>query len=88
MENSKNLPIYESLATISQAADQITANIETLKADGLLLPDLAEIWILFVKQVRAEVSHAAVLGISDREQKNAVTSQNQRIEIENRIKSS
>lgn len=79
---------YESLSTISQAAEQITEQIERLRAAGLLLPEFAEIRKLAVQQVRAEVSHAATLRLAGRELEHATATEKQRIEREERLKQS
>lgn len=77
---------YDSLATISQAAQQMTEHIEQLRAGGLLLPEFAEIRKFAVRQIRAEVSHAAALNLAGRELEDASTTEKERMEREERLK--
>lgn len=77
---------YQSLATIGEAVRQITEEIESLKAEGLLLPEFAEIRRLAIQQLRAEVSHAATMSLAGRELENATAAEKQRIEREGRLK--
>lgn len=80
--------IYQSLAAINQATEQITENIERLKADGLLTPHFAEIRTLAAQQNCLETSHSAIVALATREMEDAARIEKERLEKETRLKSS
>jgi hypothetical protein len=79
--------IYQSLAAINQATDQITENIEHLKINGLLTPHFAEIRILAAQQNCIETSHSAIVTLAAREMEDAARIEKERLELEQRLKS-
>ena len=80
--------IYESLHVINTATQQITEHIEKLKAHGLLTPHYAELRALAAQQTCVETNHSAILSLIRREQDDAVQLEKQRLEMEDRLKSS
>ena len=77
--------IYNSLASINQAAEQIAENIEQLKTAGLLKGELADIRKLAIEQLRAEISATAVLNLVGPENEIAATTEKERLARERKL---
>ena len=80
--------LYQSLTAINQATEQITENLRKLRDGGLLTPHFAEIRILAAQQNCAETNTSVVHQLTVREEEDAMRLQNERIEKEERLKSS
>ena len=80
--------IYNSLASISQAAEQLVQNIDQLKTAGLLKGELPNIQKLAIEQLRAEISSTAVLNLHGLENEIAARIEKERMKREQQLKSS
>ena len=80
--------IYQSLTAINQATEQITEHLEKLRDAELLTPHFAEIRILAGQQNCAETNTSVVHTLTVREEEDATRLQKERIEKEERLKSS
>ncbi|HEY6349264.1 MAG TPA: hypothetical protein VI636_07635 [Candidatus Angelobacter sp.] len=59
--------IYQSLATINQATEQIVQNAEKLRDAGVLVPNFAEIRILEARQNCSDINVSAAHHLSGQE---------------------
>ena len=77
--------IYNALAAINQATEQIAGNIRKLRAEGVLTPHYAELRILAARQNCAEVSGSAVNHLAKPEMDNAARLEKERIAKETKL---
>ena len=63
--------IYQSLAAINQATEQIVQNAEKLRDEGVLVPQFVEIRILEARQNCADINISAAHHLSGRELEDA-----------------
>lgn len=79
--------VYNSLAAINQATEQITRSIESLRDEGILTPHFAELRILAAQENCAETNVSVVHKLTERESEDAIRIQKERSEKEERLKS-
>ncbi|HEY6251433.1 MAG TPA: hypothetical protein VI685_15860 [Candidatus Angelobacter sp.] len=63
--------IYQSLAAINQATEQIVQNAEKLRDEGVLVPDFAELRVLEARQNCSDINVSAAHYLSGRELEDA-----------------
>lgn len=63
--------IYNSLAVINQATEQIVQNAEKLRDEGVLVPDFTEIRILEARQNCSDINISATHYLATRELEDA-----------------
>jgi hypothetical protein len=80
--------IYNSLAAINQATEQIAENIKTLKDARVLTPHYAELRILAARQNCAEINGSAVNHLVKPEMDKAARLEKERVAKETKLKTS
>ena len=80
--------IYNALAVINQATEQIAENLKTLKDAGVLTPHYAELRILAARQNCAEVNGSAVNHLVKPEMDAAARLEKERVTKETKLASS
>jgi len=78
--------IYESLSAINQATDQIIQHIAKLLALGIVHPNIAEFRTSGLEEIRAHINHHITIDLSDVERDDAAKFEDQKLEIEERLK--
>ncbi len=77
--------VYESLAAINRATDQLAEHIERLKSAYRLKFKLADLLRFTAEELRAQINHSVVSNISRDEMADAGRFQKQRTEQERKI---
>lgn len=80
--------IYNALAAINQATEQIAENLEKLRDAEVLTPHFAELRILAAQENCAETNVSIVHKLTVLEEQDATRIQKERIEKESRLKES
>lgn len=78
--------VYNALAAINQATEQITENLKKLEDAGFLTRHFAEIRILAARENCTETNVSVVHNLTTRELENATSIQRQRMEKETQMK--
>lgn len=76
---------YESLFVIKESTARIVEHIDSLKDEGLLGPDIAEIHKLMAAQVGAATCQSVMLNLAQREMLAASRSEKVRIKLEKKL---
>jgi hypothetical protein len=80
--------IYDSLSAINHATEQITEHLDKLKNREVVTPDFAQLRKVTADELRSEINLTVALVLAKSEMTDAHAFQQQRIEIEERLKSS
>lgn len=77
--------IYQSLAAMNQASEEIVKQVEALRDAGLLEPRFAEIRILAEQQNTADINTSVVHKLTAQELEEATRLQNEQAEKEKQL---
>lgn len=77
--------IYQSLAAMNQASEEVVKQVETLRDAGLLTPQFAEVHILAEQQNTAEINTSVVHKLTAQELEDAGRLQGERLEKERQL---
>ena len=80
--------IYDSLAAINHATEQIVQHIAKLLALGIVHPNIAEFRTAGIEEIRSHINHHITIDLADVERDDAAKFEDKRIEIEERLRTS
>jgi len=78
--------IYESLYVINHSLQLVGEHLDRLKAAGILLPHMAELYRLSAQEISSTLNQTATLALHTREAEEAAQFQQQRVRLEEQMR--